>query len=128
MGEWRPVFRKSRSEQVAITRLCIGQTRLVHSFLLRQEQQLQCLTCQRPCTIKYVLLECKAFNNTRKHFFQKKKQEGFVWERPYGWRSIFLERDRIIPKNINFGTILKTQATNQPSAKKLLLNSNNWNH
>ena len=48
------------------------------------------------------------------------KHEGFVWEHPYGWCSIFLERDRVIPKNINLGTILKTQPTNQPSANKLL--------
>ena len=34
-----------------------------------QEQQPQCSTCQTPCTIKHVLLECKVFDNTRKHYF-----------------------------------------------------------
>ena len=58
----------------------------------------------------------------------KKNNEGLVWERPYGWRSIFLERDKVMPKNINLSTIPKTQTTNQPSANKLLLYSNTWNH
>ena len=65
LGEWRPAFRKSRKEQVIITRLRIGHSRLSHSFILKQEQQPQCSTCQTPCTIKHVLLECKVFNNTR---------------------------------------------------------------
>ena len=67
LGEWRPAFRKSRKEQVTITRLRIGHSRLTHFF--KQEQQLQCSTCQTPCTIKPVLLECKVFNDTRKHYF-----------------------------------------------------------
>ena len=69
LGEWHPAFRKSRKEQVTITRLRIGHSRLTHSFILKQEQQPQCLTCQTPCTIKHVLLECKVFNDTRKHYF-----------------------------------------------------------
>ena len=69
LGEWRPVFRKSWKEQVTITRLRIGQSRLTHSFILKQEQQPLYSTCQMPCTIKYVLLECKVFNNARKHYF-----------------------------------------------------------
>ena len=36
---------------------------------LKQEQQPQCSTCQTPCTIKHVLLECKVFNGTRKRYF-----------------------------------------------------------
>ena len=63
-GEWRPAFRKSRKEQVTITRLRIGHSRLTPSFILKQEQQPQCSTCQTPCTIKHVLLECKVFNDT----------------------------------------------------------------
>ena len=28
-----------------------------------------CDTCQTLCTIKHILLECKVFNDTRKHYF-----------------------------------------------------------
>ena len=69
LGEWRPAFRKSRKEQVTIMRLRIGHSRLTHSFIVKQEQQPQCSTCQTPCTIKHILLECKVFNDTRKHYF-----------------------------------------------------------
>ena len=66
---WRQAFRKSRKEQVTITQLRIGHSRLTHSLILKQEQEPQCSTCHTPCRIKHVLLECKVFNNTRKHYF-----------------------------------------------------------
>ena len=69
LGEWHPAFRKSRKEQVTITRLRIGHSSLTHSFILKQEQQPLGSTCQTPCPIKHVLLECKVFNDTRKRYF-----------------------------------------------------------
>ena len=59
LGEWRPAFRKSRREQVVISRLCIGHTRLTHA-----------LTCQTTCTVKHILIECRAFAVIRKGFFK----------------------------------------------------------
>ena len=70
LGEWRPRFRKSRREQVVISRLRIGHTRLTHSFILKQELQPQCLTCQTSCTVKHILTECRAFAVIRKRFFK----------------------------------------------------------
>ena len=61
LGEWRPAFRKSRREQVIISWLCISHTRLTLSFILMQDQQSWCLICQTPCTVKHVLIECRAF-------------------------------------------------------------------
>ena len=68
LGEWGPSFRKSRQEQVIISRLHIGHTRLTHSFI--QEQQPQCLTCQTPCTVKHIFIECWVFTLIRKQFFE----------------------------------------------------------
>ena len=70
LGEWRPGLRKSRKEQVIISQLRIGHTRLTHSFILKQEPQPQCLTCQTSCTIKHLLIECRAFTFIRKRFFK----------------------------------------------------------
>ena len=70
LGEWRPAFRKSRREQVVISRLRIGHTRLTHAFILKQEPQPQCLTCQTTCKIKHILIECRAFAVIRKRFFK----------------------------------------------------------
>ena len=69
-GEWRPAFRTSRREQVVISRLRIGHTRLIHAFILKQEPQPQCLTRQTTCTVKHLLIECRAFGVIRKRFFK----------------------------------------------------------
>ena len=70
LGELRPASRKSRREQVVISRLRIGHTRLTHSFILKQEPQPQCLTCQTTCTVKHILIECRTFAVIRKRFFK----------------------------------------------------------
>ena len=67
LGEWKPAFRKPKREQV-ISRLHIGYTRLTHSFILKQEQQPQCLKCQTPCTVKHILIEFRVVDLTRKPF------------------------------------------------------------
>ena len=70
LGEWRIALRKSRREQVVISRLRIGHTKLTHAFILKQEPQLQCLTCQTTCTVKHILIEYRAFAVIRKRFFK----------------------------------------------------------
>ena len=70
LGEWRPAFRTSRREQVVISRLRIGYTRLTHASTLKQEPQPQCLMCQTTCTVKHILIECRAFAVIRKRFFK----------------------------------------------------------
>ena len=68
--ELRPAFRKSRREQVVISLLRIGHSRLTHAFILKQEPQPQCLTCQTTCTVKHILKECRAFAVIRKQFIK----------------------------------------------------------
>ena len=70
LGEWRLVSRKSR-EQVVISRLRIGRTRLTHSFILKQEPQPQCLTCQTTCTVKHTY-RMQNFCCYQKAIFQSK--------------------------------------------------------
>ena len=70
LGEWRPASRKSSREQVVISRLRIGHTRLTHSYILKQEPQPQCLACQTTCTFKHILIECSTFAVIRKRFFK----------------------------------------------------------
>ena len=60
----------TRREQVVISRLRIGHTKLTHSFILKQEPQPQCLTCQTTCTVKHILIECRSFAVTWKRFFK----------------------------------------------------------
>ena len=69
MGGWRPTLRKSRKEQVIMSRLCIGHTKLTHSYILKQEQQPQCETCRTPLTVKHLFIECRVFAHIRNHYF-----------------------------------------------------------
>ena len=55
---------------VVISRLRIGHKRLTHSFILKQEPQPHCLTCQTTCTVKHILIECRTFAVIRKRFFK----------------------------------------------------------
>ena len=70
LGEWRPALWASRIEQVVISRLRIGHTRLTQAFILKQEPQPQCLTCQTTCTVKHILIEYRAFAAITKRFFK----------------------------------------------------------
>ena len=78
---WENGDQLSGNQEENKNRLRIGHTRLTHSFILKQEEQPQCLTCQTTCTIKHVLIECRAFVLIRK-------------------RSLLLEREWVLPKNM----------------------------
>ena len=64
LGEQRPAFGKSRWEQVIISQLHIGHTRFTHA------PQPQCMMCQTICTVKRILIECRAFAVIRNSFFK----------------------------------------------------------
>ena len=40
---------------------------------LKQEKQPQCITCQMPCTVKHILIECGVSALIRKHFVNVNK-------------------------------------------------------
>ena len=99
LGEWRPASRKSRREQVVISRLRIGHTRLTHSFILKQELQPQCLTCQTTCTVKQILIECRTFPVIRKRFFKVNSLTDMFKNVKIVDVLSFL-KDRVVPKNM----------------------------
>ena len=45
-GEWKLGYKRSQEEEVTQAHLCIGHTRIMHSFILKQEKQPLCVTCQ----------------------------------------------------------------------------------
>ena len=61
LGEWYPSYRSVRQEEVIITRLRIGHSRLTHSWLLAREDAPECLQCNELLTIKHILLDCIDF-------------------------------------------------------------------
>ena len=61
---------------------------------------------------KYILLECKAFNTTRKPYFQIRNMKDLFENSHMDDVLSFLKETGLYQKNINLGTILKTQPTN----------------
>ena len=69
LGEWYPSYRSVRQEEVIITRLRIGHSRLTHSWLLAREDAPECIQCNQLLTIKHILLDCIDFQPIReKHY------------------------------------------------------------
>ena len=59
----------TRREDTTLTRLRIVHTRLIHSFILKEEPPPKC-PCGNQCSIKHILIECTKLNHTRKKFYK----------------------------------------------------------
>ena len=55
LGEWLPGLRINRREEIILARLRIGHSYITHSYLLKGEEEPQCIPCNAPLTIKHVL-------------------------------------------------------------------------
>ena len=64
------IYRSLRREEVVLTRLRIGHTRLTNSYLLKREDQPFCISCNEPFTVKHFLIDCIEFSHVRRQFFQ----------------------------------------------------------
>ena len=66
----RIVPKLSRREEIILTRLRIGHTRLTLSYLLKREDQPYCIGCDTPFTVRHFLLDCADFDRERRSLFQ----------------------------------------------------------
>ena len=60
LGEWPPGCRtrRSRKEEVVLSRLRIGHTYFSHSYILRREDPPECTACQEIYSVRHVLIDC----------------------------------------------------------------------
>ena len=70
IGNGSSAIRNLRREEVVITRLRIGHTRITHSYLLNHEEQPFCIVCNQPFTVKHILIDCIDFLQTRKKYYR----------------------------------------------------------
>ena len=63
------IYSDIRKEDIIITRLRIGHSRLTHKHYLANEDPPECIPCNTPLTIKHVLLECVDTADIRRQFF-----------------------------------------------------------
>ena len=59
-----------RREEVVLSRCRIGHSFMTHVYLLRREEQPECVFCQEPITIKHLLLDCADLIDTRVKYFK----------------------------------------------------------
>ena len=68
VGDYKQKTCMLRRDSVLLNRLCIGHTRLTHSFLLSGDDIPECGTCQCQL-VKHILLECVDLNDVRNQHF-----------------------------------------------------------
>ena len=69
IGEYQSVVGNIRKEEVILARLCLGHTRVTHSYLLQGVEQPQCVGCDALFTVRHFLLECGDFAHVRNNCF-----------------------------------------------------------
>ena len=69
LGEWLPGLRTNRREEIVLARLRIGHSYFTHSYLLKGEEQPQCIPCNAPLTVKHLLVDCIDLAPTRERYF-----------------------------------------------------------
>ena len=77
------IGRPLRREDVVLTRLRIGHTIITHSYLIKQEDQPLCISCNKPFTVKHFLIDCFEFANVRRHFFHTNDMRQLVIDKPW---------------------------------------------
>ena len=70
--EHRQIQCTNRRDEVILTRLRIGHSRLTHSYLMKGEPAPKCIGCDTGFTIKHILLDCVDFADARKLFYDCK--------------------------------------------------------
>ncbi|XP_073999403.1 uncharacterized protein isoform X2 [Rhodnius prolixus] len=62
---WDSSSRDNRREEVVVSRLRIGHTRLTHGYLMCQDSPPTCGSCNEPLTVQHVLVECSEYEQYR---------------------------------------------------------------
>ena len=63
------VVRNIRLEKVALAHIRIGHTRITHLYLLNREEPPKCVGCDKPFTVRHILLECVDLSNVRNKYY-----------------------------------------------------------
>ena len=60
---------KKNEEEIKLSRLRIGRTKITHAYFLAGKQQPMCYACQTKYTMKHILIECTDLAHIRKTFY-----------------------------------------------------------
>ena len=62
----------NRRDELVLHRARIGHTHLTHSYLLKGENQPECIPCDTVLTVEHILIHCVDFAPTRDKYFKVK--------------------------------------------------------
>ncbi len=69
LGDSLLSYKAIRREEVVLARCRIGHTHITHSFILKREEQPECVFCQEPYTVKHFLIDCVDLADIRRRYF-----------------------------------------------------------
>ncbi len=52
-----------------MARIRLGHTYLTHNYLLKREDQPECVGCACPLTVQHIMIDCVEFAHIRSRFF-----------------------------------------------------------
>ena len=61
LGTWKYRRRPNRKEESVLSRIRIGHTYFTHSYLLKREDQPECIPCQCPLSVRHIMVDCVDF-------------------------------------------------------------------
>ena len=70
LGDWLPAYRRDRREEVVLSRIRIGHTRLTHGHLMAKEVAPECIPCYAPYTIEHLFIHCVDVAPLRDKYFK----------------------------------------------------------
>ena len=68
IGHWSSSFQKERRNEIALTRLRIGHTRLTHQYIVEGSDAPVCAPCDEVLSVEHILVHCPRYNNQRRRF------------------------------------------------------------
>ncbi len=69
LGEWCPIYRPIRREEVILARLRIGHSRISHSWLLSRDDAPECIPCNTLYTVEHILIHCVDLQPIRLQYY-----------------------------------------------------------
>ena len=81
--KWDSSIQPRRQDEVILTRLRIGHTRLTHGYLMStpHESKPRCNTCNTEITIAHLFNECKNYEQERIQHFGMKRMNDILGDR-----------------------------------------------
>ena len=61
---------RSIIKEVVLAIMRIGHSGVIHSYMLLDEEQPQCVSCNAAFTVHHILLECVDFSQIRNKYYQ----------------------------------------------------------